>query len=327
VSPLARERVWRLRIRVRLALASFVLLTTGCVLPEPWVVRQEPTQLEPIERLGRWDGESEFVDVTRGSIPPSHTYVLVHGWAPGWSRAVYDDPRLRAWEAVDRRGRRFEPWMRDLAEAITEADPHAVVLVYSWLDAAATNRFVLAQRNASARTGLYGGQLAIALEQAQGADFLEGSGRVHLIGHSYGARVATVAAVQLRKAPRHLTLLDVPDAPMTRITGSQSNLSELLRELPVSDDLGGTFVDNYVSMVGTRYGGEVPGVVDVELSPPYGTFNYRRRHLYGTWFYAQSASHEFGLGWSPLIAEPPRHSCYSQPWGEIELEAGCRDPI
>jgi len=309
---------------VRTALV-FSLFLSGCVLPEPWAVREEPTELSPLERLGRWDGESTFVDVTAGSIPASHTYVLVHGWAPGWGRAVYEDPSLRAWEAVDRRGRRFEPWLQQMAEAITEADPHSVVLVYSWLDAAATNRFVLAQRNASARTGLYGGQLALGLEQALDEQFLEGSGRIHLIGHSYGARVATVAAVELDKAPRHLTLLDVPDAPMTRITGSQSNLRELLQQLPVSNDAGGTFVDNYVSMVGTRYGRDVPGVVDVALSPPYGTFNYRRRHLYGTWFYAQSARHEFGLGWSPLIAQPPPHPCYSQPWGEIELEAGCPD--
>lgn len=310
---------------MRLALAS-VLLLSGCVLPEPWVVREEPTVLAPIERLGRWDTESDFVDVTAESIPASHTYVLVHGWAPGWSRAVFDDPRLRAWEAVDGRGRRFEPWMWEMAAAITEADPHAVVLVYSWLDAAATNRFILSQRTASARTGLYGGQLALALEQALDPQFLEGSGRIHLIGHSYGARVATVAAVELDKAPRHLTLLDVPDAPMTRITGSQSNLSELLQQLPVSDARGGTFVDNYVSMVGTRYGPSVPGVVDVELRPPYGTFNYRGRHLYGTWFYAQSARHDFGMGWSPLIAaDPPGPACYSQPWGEIDLEEGCPD--
>ena len=62
------------------------------------------SDLEPIERLGRWNGES-FVGMERGTLPPSHAYVLVHGWAPGWGRAVLEDSRLRAWEARDRTGR------------------------------------------------------------------------------------------------------------------------------------------------------------------------------------------------------------------------------
>ncbi len=300
------------------------LLASGCVLPQPRAVTAEPSGLDPIERLGRWDGDS-FIEVARGSVPPSHAYVIVHGWAPGWARAVRTDPRLRAWEALDRRGRPFEPWMAHMSRAITETDPHAVVLVYSWLDDAATGRFPLAGRNAYARTDLQGRSLAAALSEAIAPEFVEGSGRVHLIGHSYGARVATLAALSLPKAPRQLTLLDVPDAPMTHITGSQSNLSELLVQLPIGSEDGRTFVDNYVSMVGERYADDVPGVVDVSLTPPYNVFAYRRRHLYGTWFYTESAHHEFGLGWSPLIGSPPAPGCYEQPWGEVELESGCTD--
>lgn len=306
------------------ALVAFALLASGCVLPQPRTIEAETSDLEPIERLGRWNGE-RFVGMERGSLPPSHAYVLVHGWAPGWGRAVLDDSRLRAWEAEDARGRPFEPWMAQMARAITDTDPYAVVLVYSWLDDAATNRFILAQRNAYSHTDLQGRSMAAALSEAFAPDFVEGSGRVHLIGHSYGARVATLAALTLAKAPRQLTLLDGPDAPMTRITGSRSNLSELLARLDVGPDPGQTFVDNYYSMVGDRYGDEVAGVVDVALTPPYGAFAYRQRHLYGTWFYTQSAHHEFGLGWSPLIGHPPAAGCYEQPWGEVELDRGCSD--
>ncbi|MEZ4337702.1 MAG: hypothetical protein R3B82_13870 [Sandaracinaceae bacterium] len=308
---------------MRLA-AALVLLASGCVLPQPRTIVAEPSQLEPIERLGRWDGDS-FIPVTRQSVPPSHTYVLVHGWAPGWGRAVRDDPRLRSWQARDARGFPFEPWMLNMARAITATDPYAVVLAYSWIDDSATSRFVLAQRNALGHTELHGRSLAAALSEATVPEFVEGSGRVHLIGHSYGARVATIAAMSLPKAPRQLTLLDVPDAPMTAITGSRSNLGELLRHLPIGTERGQTFVDNYFSMVGQRYSNEVPGVVDVALTPPYDAFAYRQRHLYGTWFYTQSAHHEYGLHWSPLIGQPPAPGCYEQPWGELELESGCGD--
>lgn len=301
-----------------------VLLASGCVLPQPRTVTAEPSELEPIERLGRWNGET-FVAVGRRTVPPSHAYVLVHGWAPGWGRAVLRDPRLRSWEARDRRGRPFEPWTRHMAQAITETDPHAVVLVYSWLDASATSRFLLANRNALSYTDLHGRSLAAALSEATAPEFVERSGRVHLIGHSYGARVATLAAMSLPKAPRQLTLIDVPDAPMTAITGSQSNLGELLRHLRIGSEPGRTFVDNYFSMYGQRYSDDVPGVVDVALTPPYNAFAVRRRHLYGTWFYAESANHEFGLRWSPLIGRPPAPGCYEQPWGEVELESGCGD--
>ena len=272
--------------------ATIVLLASGCVLPQPRTVVAEPSELDPIERLGRWDGET-FVAVGRQTVPP------------GWGRAVLRDPRLRSWEARDRRGRPFEPWTRHMAEAITETDPHAVVLVYSWIDDAATSRFLLANRNALSYTDLHGRSLAAALSEATAPDFVERSGRVHLIGHSYGARVATLAAMSLPKAPRQLTLIDVPDAPMTAITGSRANLEELLPHLPIGAAPGRTFVDNYFSMYGERYSDAVPGVVDVALTPPFNAFAVRRRHLYGTWFYTESANHEFGMRWSPLIGGRP----------------------
>ncbi|MBX3272653.1 MAG: hypothetical protein KF729_20500 [Sandaracinaceae bacterium] len=304
-------------------IALAMVFVSGC-MPQPRSVRSDSSALEPIERLGRWDGDS-FVAVAPSTVPPSHAHVLVHGWAPGWSRAARATPDLRAWEAVDARGRPFEPWMARMARAIVEADPHAVVLVYSWLDHSATSRSPLAQRNALARAEIHGDGLAAALEEAVDPSFFERQGRIHLIGHSYGALVATLAAVRMPKAPRQLTLFDVPDAPMTRITGGHASLALLLSRLPIGGETGQTFVDNYFSMIGERYGDTVPGVVDVALTPPYNLFDYRRRHLYGPWFYTQSAHHEFGMGWSPLIGRPPAPGCYEQPWGEIDLARGCDD--
>ena len=89
--------------------------------------------------------ESLVERLLTSSLPPSHVYVLVHGWAPGWGRTVIENRRLRASEAHDSTGRPFEPWMEELARAIQRANPYADVLSYSWLDDAATSRSMVAK--------------------------------------------------------------------------------------------------------------------------------------------------------------------------------------
>lgn len=304
----------------------------GCIpLPMPWPPPSAPppersgSALGAIERLGRFDGQ-DFRPVTPGSLPPSHLYVLVHGWAPGWAETARRNPRLRSWEARGEDGRPFEPWVGELSRAIVRADPHAVVLAYSWLDDAATSPILFAQRHAHAHTELHGRWLAEALVQGIADDFITGFGRIHLIGHSYGARVVTLAALYMPKRPQHITLFDSPDAPVTHFTGSQTMLAGLLRKLPLGRGPGSVFVDNYVSMVGTSYHTQ-PGlsaVVDVLLAPPYGVWSYRERHLYPMEFYAQTAELPFGLGWSPLIAgRPPPRGCFQQEYGVLALRRGC----
>ena len=309
------------------ALTGVILaIAMGCAaLPSPRLVRRDPSpNLRPIERLGRWH-EGRFVPVDAAELPPSHLYVLTHGWAPGWGRRLEGNPQLRAWEAIDHRGRRFEQWMHDLAEVIDARDPHAVIVVYSWLDHASTGRFMLAQRQAIAYTELHGRLLAEALDEALGESFFDEEGKTHLIGHSYGARVITVAAIRMDPRPRQLTFFDSPDSAMTAITGGRTRLAELLVQLPIGTGPGEIFVDNYVAMVGTRYRSrEIAGIVDVTLNPPYSTLAYRPRHLYPMRFYAESAEHGFGLGWSPLLnAQVPAPGCYRQPYGSIDLEPGC----
>jgi pimeloyl-ACP methyl ester carboxylesterase len=252
----------------------------------------------------------------------------VHGWAPGWGDEVQREPALPAWRATDARGEPFEPWMHELAPVLATHDPHTVVLAYSWLDDAATGRFPLAQRRAAAHTAQHGHLLARAIEQAVAAEFETEGGRVHLLGHSYGARVATEAALALDRTPAQLTLFDAPDAPVVWVTGSQMQLGELLRSLPLGWGEGLTFVDNYVSMVGARYRVRDPDLgpfVEVALAPPHSPFDYRRRHNYPMRFYASTAGTAFGLGWSPLTqgATSPAPGCYEQPFGETALHHGC----
>ncbi len=222
--------------------------------------------------------------------------------------------------------RPFEPWVRELARSIEEADPYAVVVAYSWLDDAATSRFLLAQRTAFAHTDLHGRWLAEALVEGVSDDFIERAGRIHLIGHSYGARVVTLAALYMPKRPRQLTLFDSPDAPLTYLTGSQTLLAGLLRKLPIGRGRGEIFVDNYISMVGMPYH-DAPGlssIVNVVLTPPYGSLDYSHRHLYPMEFYARTAHRSVGLGGSPLLAHHmPRPGCYRQEYGTLEVERGC----
>ncbi|AKF10886.1 hypothetical protein [Sandaracinus amylolyticus] len=313
----------------RAIVVGCALLALGCVLPAPRSVRLEAdaSTLQPLARLGRWDG-TRFVAVTPGSLPPSHLRVVVHGWAPGWGRAVRNTPSLLAWDAIDARGRRFEPWLRELAQTLAAHDPHTIVVAYSWLDDAATGRFPLAQRDAAAHVRPHGALLARAIEAATAPEFEAHGGQVHLLGHSYGARVASEAAVAMEHAPAQLTLFDAPDAPLVWVTGSHMHLAELLPALQIGWGAGRTFVENYVAMVGARYTSQPLGLgalVEVALAPPHGAFDYRHRHNYPMRFYASTAGTSFGLGWSPLTpgAQAPAPGCWEQRFGEIALDRGC----
>ncbi|HJL14798.1 MAG TPA: hypothetical protein RMH99_04030, partial [Sandaracinaceae bacterium LLY-WYZ-13_1] len=263
-----------------------------------------------------------FEPVPAGSLEGGRVHVIVHGWAPGWFDGA--PPTEPSW-AARRDGRAFDPWMHHLAAAIHARDPGATVLFYSWLDDAATSGNLFAQRRAFARTSLHGETLARALHRALDAGFHEAGGQVHLIGHSMGARVVTIAAVRAPRPPRHLTLLDAPEAEMTALTNTRAHLAPLLRQLPLGRGPGRTFVDNYVSQMGQSYRFE-PGlaaVVDVETSPPYGTFQMGPRHVWAAELYAATAERAFGFGWSPLLGEPAPRGCYRQPFGEVALEPRC----
>ena len=281
----------------------------------------------PVSRLGRWDG-THFVEVAPGSLPPSTLRVLVHGWTPGWDRGPIQEAHRRGWELTSPSGQPFEPWMGELADMIVTHDPHAVVVAYSWADESSTESSFFAQRRALARTTMYGLVLAEAIEAGVADDFYSGNGRIQLVGHSYGARVAAVAAGNMANVPAQLTIFDAPDGLMTEALGSDAGMPELLAQLPIGWGAGHVFVDNYVSMVGRRYAWRdgLGGIRDVSLAPPFGSLSYRRRHLYPMRFYAESAGHGFGYDWSPLTGRSaaPDGGCYEQRVaGEEALTHGC----
>lgn len=284
-------------------------------------------EVPPIERLGRWDGDT-FVRVAPGSVRGGHLYVLVHGWMPGYRAAVdrYRGPGvLLAWspEAVDAAGDRSFAAFVPLAAALTAADPEATVLGFSWIDDSATAMSPFAARRSEARTDLNGQRLAAALRTAVAPSFA-GSGALHLIGHSHGAKVATVAAIAGPKPPAQLTLLDSPENVLARLPGAANHLEGYLPLLPIGRGPGRTFVDSYFSIVGARYD-DHPGlgaVVDVQLLPPRPrdsgaastslsdelTAAFTAAHEYPISWYATSAQHpEAGVGyaWSPLTGRPP----------------------
>jgi pimeloyl-ACP methyl ester carboxylesterase len=302
----------------------------------------EARRTPPVARLGRWNGE-RFVEVEAATIPASRLRVLVHGWTPGARRAEVIRNGLRAWELamqVEPGGQPFEPWLVSLAQAITEHDRHAIVLAYSWVDDSATLRVPLAERRALGYTNLHGRLLAEAIDAAVAPDFTRDNGQVQLLGHSYGARVAAVAAAERadRGAPvAQLTTFDAPDAVMTRISGSHTELDRVLRRIPLGWGAGRTFVDNYVSGLGRRYvpllerdeGGvavATPAMIDVVLAPPVGQFSVRPRHVYPMAFYTRSPGTGVGFDWSPLSGRlsAPHMGCWEQRMpDDADLARGC----
>lgn len=303
----------------------------ACALPRPRMMQGDALAraIPPVARLGRWNG-TRFVDVAPGSIPPSTLRVLVHGWTPGWDRGVIQEDHRRGWELTSPSGEPFEPWMGELARMIVTHDPHAVVVAFSWADESSTLAVPLAQRRALVRTNAYGEVLAEAVEGGLAEGFYEGNGRIQLVGHSYGARVAAIAAAQMSHAPAQLTLFDAPDGLLSEMAGSEAEMPELLARLPIGWGAGRTFVDNYVSMVGRRYAWRegLGSIRDVALAPPFGPLSYRRRHLYPMRFYEDSAGHGFGYDWSPLTGRTtaPEGGCYEQRIAGVEnLTLGCTD--
>jgi hypothetical protein len=316
---------WRRRL-LPAALALVLLGTTvlaGCggrsVPPAETATDFRPApEVPPIERLGRWDG-STFVPVTPGSVAGGDVYVLVHGWAAGYRAAVerwHGPGPLLAWSpaAVDAQGERMFTSFFPLAAAIAKDDPGATVLGFSWIDDSATAYSPFEGWRSEAKTDLDGQRLAAALGQLLVPGYDASGGRIHLIGHSHGAKVATVAAIALEHPPAQLTLLDSPEDVLARLPGAANHLEGYLPLLPIGTDPGDTFVDSYFSIAGERYGTfpALERVVDVQLVPaqyPLASIaGLVDRHAYPIDWYAKSAEDlaaGVGFAWSPLVGRPP----------------------
>jgi pimeloyl-ACP methyl ester carboxylesterase len=196
----------------------------------------------------------------------------------------------------------------NLAASIQSADPTAAILMYSWVDQSSTDMSALAAYAPERATEVNGHRMATAIDQALSPTFTSNGGAVHLIGHSFGANVATTAALALSTPPRQLTLFDSPEVNLARIGGAKNDLRYKLTRLDIGRGPTQTFVDNYISLVGEPYAG-YPGlgqIVDVHLMPPSSDAGVDK-HQYPIGWYADSATTKtsktsgVGLWWSPLL--------------------------
>jgi hypothetical protein len=319
-----------------------------------------PQEVSDISRLGRYDPASQFyVPITAQSLPADmHIYVFAHGWAPGYLSEVQQNSSpghpLLWWQTeVNLPGSPGGPlnpyWFSPtnapangtipamtvdpvgFAKAILKLDPKAVVVAYSWIDESATS--FLQARLSEAHTTQNGLRLANALQQALPANFNQAGGELHLIGHSHGSKVATVAAYALQQSSQPVAQLTILDSPENSVAdqGNATNfdwyyLQKMnLGRTPLTGSQG-TFVDNYVSEFGTRLGvfPETSPVVDVTLNPLlYSALDLVDTHAYAAAWYsgagqatAGTPSPE-GLAASPLLnpsVAPGLPAALTQSW-------------
>jgi hypothetical protein len=322
---------------------------------------------------------SDWIPVAVGDTRLSgrNVYVAVHGWATDYAgvpqlNGTPANP-LKWWRTIDYQqlntpktttltepvaAYMFLPQAGEdagttrvspagLAWQLLQSDPNAVVLAYSWVDDSATTL----PGPSESRTTLNGARLARALEQAIPTAPAAAPLGLHLIGHSHGSKVATVAATLLRQDGRtvnHLTILDSPEqgASVTAFNAT-NNLWYFLAGLNVDQGraAGTTFVDNYSSQLDRPLGliqgydpfaasvVQVPTlqrVVDVSLNPrpllpPQPKVTDAFAHRYAPAWYAGGSGVWPGNPapivanqWSPLLTNPsvprPVAANSSQSW-------------
>jgi len=279
------------------------------------VPASEQTNVTPyplMQRLGKWNGTT-FTPVTPGSIAGGNVVVMTHGWAAGLL-STYEAAQATSSDLVTmwnpamvdpKTGQPSITLFANLAASLQAANPSSSILMYSWVDQSATNTSALAAYAPERATEINGHRLATALDQSLDSSFSSKGGLVHLIGHSFGANVATTAALALASPPRQLTLFDSPEVDLARIGGAKNDLRYKLTRLDIGRGPNQTFVDNYISLVGQAYAG-FPGlgqVVDVHLLPPSSDAGVDK-HQYPIGWYSDSAANPssgVGLWWSPLV--------------------------
>jgi autotransporter-associated beta strand protein len=271
------------------------------------------------DRLAEWNGTS-WVPIGEGSIS-GNVHVLVHGWAPlegGWvssngnsNARIWNDPDAGVFDVFT-----------NLAKAISA--PGQTVLAYSWIDKSAVIGPWQSEANATdpSPTGV-SSILAQQIEAAAGANTVN----LQLIGHSDGAKVATIAATQLEESPAihvdQLTLLDSPEATPFGIAAN--SLGVELGKLATAAGSKTVFVDNYISKYGHSYSGTASvNVVNVNLDP-FPT-DSTSAHGYPIGWYAKSAlqptphAYNVGIDWSPLtenVGQSLSSPQWSQQWKDV----------
>jgi pimeloyl-ACP methyl ester carboxylesterase len=328
--------------------------------PSDWTNTVQGNSFSNLDRLGQWTGGTEsvpsgsdpsksFQQVEQGSLggganPPT-IYVLSHGWSPGYRAMVNSQGGNVLWWGANAsvnnlwtsdwawapviasvNNQTFPVNSNGLLPSIAALDSEAVILAWSWIDDSATESGDLKLDevySSEAYTHVNGIRLANALEQAIDPSFWnEQTGLLHLIGHSHGSKVATVAALTLQQRGRrvaHLTILDAPESELT-LEGNAANLlgfylEQMQIENPSYDCASGAFVDNYASCFGVSYAGttNLKNIVEVALQPKkiYGDFDYSDQHGYAAAWYGGAAAGAAAQGEPPLgLAWPPPPKTY-----------------
>ena len=166
-----------------------------------------------------------------------------------------------------------------------------------------------------AYTNLNGLRLSDAIDQALSSNFSSNANnKIHLIGHSHGTKVATVAALDLldkQIAVNHLTTCDSPEDEVTLATNSANLLGYYFNQLPVAPlgqqpTAGQIFVESYVSMFGYGYAGPsgaaVNNVVQVGLDSDgiFDDTSFSDRHAYSATWYSNARNATTSNSW-PLL--------------------------
>ena len=244
---------------------------------------------------------SSWLDLSATPVASTEATVNLTASGSGTTLLVSDTSQLSAGMTVTGAGIPsgtsvlgiLSPTQVKLNQAVTgtlAAEP----VVFSGVDLETTIRSLLYVGQSESRTQWAGLMLAEASEQALAADFFGvQQGLVHVMGHSHGAKVATVATVALEAADipvSQLTLFESPETgpdilvplAIPGIGGGQNFVWRFLQELqpgtisktPVAvgrQATGGTFVNNHYSLTG--FGAAFNGyaglgtVVDVLLEP------------------------------------------------------------
>jgi hypothetical protein len=323
--------------------------TAGASHAEVWKQTTFP-DAPPLSRLALFNPNIGTYTPLTGPISindKQNLYVLTHGWAAGYSKLVHDyaeqnsGAMLTVWETLNYPQPGSTPagaWIfngttakipvcpNGLAMTICEYDLNSVVLVYSWLDGAATPHADSDANLSNSGASLYGLLAAQAIAQAVSGSKPHG---IHLLGHSDGAKVMTVAAAELVAngiQVAHLTLFDSPEDGAAH-SGNSANyvwffLSGLTTTRTPTKTGGGTFVDNYVSLVGTDLSVfsytppsgspvDLSQIVDTNLKPGvlYGPRELAQKHEYAPAWYSGASPPQSpppsgqrdGLAWSPLL--------------------------
>lgn len=289
--------------------------------------------ITPIQRLGLYTPSApapHFAPVTSAVTPKGNVYFITHGWAPGYWDTVQQMENAGtiplAWmpNMVDSSGTPYDNgWFENLSATLLADDPGATIFFFSWIDWSATSS-VLDPWESEKNTDMAGQ----VLDQAISAALTSVTpGKIHILGHSHGAKVATVASVGLSGGhPAHLTLFDSPEYGWIVTEGGAANKlyqSPYLPALPPSRSAGGTFVDNYYSFFGECYN-TFPGLsplVDYMLDARMcSSTDWGCSHGYPMIFYQaanQSTNKSLGVWWSPLLGTQYQKlfADYKQTWG------------